>query len=270
MRIGGNTPDIWVLETRRGVASRITSSGVGHIMPVWSPDGRTILFAGGSPFNIFRIRADGSGDHERVIRSEHRQGPYDWSHDGRFIIFGDTAPETGTDLWILPVTPEGTPTPGTKPWPFAHERFNEQWGRFSPDTRWVAYQSNESGRYEAYIRPFPESGEKVRVSTGGGTFPQWGPQSNVAGCELFYVSPDSKLMMATLKLSARSVEPSVPRELFPMPPGLSELYPYDASADGQRFLINTSSDSPQPLNVIVNWPALLKKGPGAHEYLNAY
>jgi Tol biopolymer transport system component/predicted Ser/Thr protein kinase len=259
----GNRADVWLLETGRGVATRLTTGRTVHIYPVWSPDGRTILFSGGAPFNMFRIPADGTGPEERVQESGHRQTATDWSHDGRFLIYTDDAPETGFDLWILPVTPEGRPSPGAKPWPFAQDRFNEAWARFSPDTRWVAYQSDESGQNEIYIRPFPGPGEKFRVSTGGGTSPVWGPSLGAGRRELFYVSRDGKLLSSTVKLTAQSAEPSVPRELFPIPPGLFDIQPYDVTADGQRFLIKTPSDSPQPLNVIVNWPALLKRGSSA-------
>ncbi|MBZ5620758.1 MAG: serine/threonine-protein kinase [Acidobacteriia bacterium] len=257
----GRTPDLWILETGRGVASRLTSGRGIHILPVWSPDGRTILYSGGAPFNIFRVRTDGTGSEERVLESQDVLRVNDWSRDGRSVIYNQRAPETGTDLWTLAVTPDGKLAPGAKPRPFAREPFNQDRGRFSPDVRWVAYQSDESGRYEVYVRAFPESGQKFLVSTGGGAFPQWGPQSRAAGIELFYVSRDRKLMVSTLKLGAQSVEPSAPRELFPMPPGFganSTAESYDTASDGQRFLINAPSDSPQPLNVIVNWPALLK------------
>ena len=254
-----STPDIWLMETGRGVPSRLTSGTSVHIIPVWSPDGQTVLFAGGTPFNIFRIRADGTGGEERVQESQKAQVPSDWTRDGRFILYSEKGPESGDDLWILQVTADGRRAPGAKPWPFAHERFNENQGRFSPDSRWVAYDSDESGRYEVYVRPFPGPGEKVPISTDGGKFPQWGPQSGSGGRELFYVSRNNELMVTTVKLGPQSVEPSAPRELFAMPPGLNELAPYEAVADGQRFLINTPSDPSQPLNVIVNWPALLKK-----------
>jgi hypothetical protein len=257
----GRTSDLWILETGRGVPSRLTSSGGIHILPVWSPDGRTILYSGGAPFNIFRVRTDGTGAEERVMESQQVQRINDWSRDGRFIIYNERAPETGMDLWTLAVTPEGRLAPGARPRPFARGLSNEDRGRFSPDARWVAYQSDESGQYEVYVRAFPESGEKFRVSTGGGAFPQWGPESRAAGVELFYISHDRKLMASTLKLGMQSVEPSAPRELFPMPSGFgvnSTAESYDTASGGQRFLINAPSDTPQPLNVIVNWPALLK------------
>jgi len=125
----------------------------------------------------------------------------------------------------------------------------------------VAYQSDESGRYEVYVNSFPEARSKTRISTAGGTYPQWGPD----GRELFYMSPENKLMAVSIKLGADSVEASAPRELFTLPAldnGLDA--PYDVAPDGQRFLVRATpqQQAAQPLTVIVNWPALLNKGAG--------
>jgi hypothetical protein len=117
----------------------------------------------------------------------------------------------------------------------------------------VAYESDETGRWEVYIQAFPEPRGATRISTGGGRDPQWG----TGGRELFFVSPDNKLMVVSLKIGAESVEPSTPRELFPLPEVGGH---YDATPDGQRFLVRaTPEQATQPLTVIVNWPALLKK-----------
>jgi dipeptidyl aminopeptidase/acylaminoacyl peptidase len=250
--------DVWLLETARGVASRLTSRGI-HISPLWAPDGRTILFATGTPFNIYRIPADGSGREERVWGAENRQVPLDWSRDGRLILYYDAAPDTGLDLWTLEVTPDGRPRPGAKPQPYIRAPYNQVLGRFSPDTRWVAYQSDESGRWEVYAQSFPEAHQKIRISTAGGRNPEWGPD----GRELFYVSPDNKLMAVAMKFGPGSVEPSLPRELFALPRDTVGLGPYEAAADGQRFLVQVTTDKIEPLTVIVNWRALVKKGAGA-------
>ena len=242
---------VWLLETRRGVANRLTTS-ISPLSPVWSPDEKTILF---SRFAIYRIGVDGTGIEERVTQSPNVQSVSDWSRDGRFVVYSEVAPDTGRDLWVLPVTSEGRPSPGAKPWPFVREPFDQQTARFSPDTHWVAYQSDESGQFEIYVRSFPEPREKIRISTGGGTYPQWGS----GGRELFYQSRDGKLMVVTLTTTA-SLEASLPRQLFALPAFVPGPNPYEATPDGQRFLIPEPAASPEPLNVIVNWPALLKKG----------
>jgi len=243
---------VWLLETSRGVPSRLTSSPA--LSPVWSPDGRTILF---SVFAIYRVGVDGAAA-ERITQSPNRQNVSDWSRDGRYVMYAEAAPDTGLDLWILPVTPEGRPSPGTAPWSFLREPFNQTSGHFSPDTRWVAYMSDESGQAEVYVRSFPEPREKLRISTGGGAYPHWG----AGGRELFYVSRDGKLMVVTLKPAGTSLEASLPRELFALSAVLIGPNPYEPTPDGQRFLVSEPAASPEPLTVIVNWQALLKRGAG--------
>jgi hypothetical protein len=256
----GSNADVWVLETERGVANGLTSGQGIHISPIWSPDGRTILFGFGAPFNIFRMSADGSGSKERVTQSPNRQTMYDWSHDGRFVIYQETAPDTGIDLWTLAVTPEGRPAPGSNPRPYLRVPFDQTQARFSSDDRWVAYQSDESGQFEIYVQAFPEPHEKFPISTGGGTFPEWGP----SGSELYYVSKDGKLMSVKLKLAANKLEADPPHELFPMPAGFAGISPYEAARDGQRFLVGVTENGADPLNVVVNWPSLLKTDAGTH------
>jgi hypothetical protein len=157
------------------------------------------------------------------------------------------------------VTPEGKLAPDAEPQRHRRTPFNKSWGRFSPEShpRWVAYQSDETGRYEVYIQAYPDPRGKFQISTSGGQYPQWG----AGGRELFYVSPDNKLMVASLKMTAGSVEPSVPGELFPLPAVDIGWSPYDTTSDGQRFLVRaTPAQAGQPITVIVNWPALLMKG----------
>jgi Tol biopolymer transport system component/predicted Ser/Thr protein kinase len=244
---------LWLVETGRGVASLLTSTG--GLNPLWSPDGRTVLFSR-LPGIIYRINADGSGKEEPVTESTERRYATDWSRDGRFVIYTEEAQERGRDLWVLPVTPDGRLEPGAKPRPFVREPLDQHVARFSPDTRWVAYQSNESGQWEVYVRSFPEAREKLHISTAGGDNPQWG----AGGHELFYRSREGKLMVVTLKSSGTSLDASLPRELFTLPPSLPGPTPYEVTADGQRFLVSDVAANSEPLNVIVNWPALLKKG----------
>ena len=250
----GNNQGVWLMEIDRGgVASRLTSSP--GLAPVWSPEGRTILFSGTS--FISRINVDGAGGEERVTLPPNRKVVHDWSRDGRFILYNEAAQDTGRDLWVLPVTPEGRPSPGAKPWPFVRDRFDQTAGRFSPDTRWVAYQADDSGQFEVYVRSFPQSREKLRISTGGGHNPQWG----VGGRELFYVSRDGKLMLVRLTPLGTGLEASLPQELFALPASVtSGPNPYEVASDGERFLVSDIAASQEPLTVIVNWPTLLKKG----------
>jgi Tol biopolymer transport system component len=258
-RSSSGANDLWRLEVERGGSGRLTSNPTVNTYPVWSPDGRTVVFRSGVPSNLFRKESSGAGDEQRLTQSSTFQDPTDWSRNGRLVLYHELASGAGLDLWVIPVTPEGKLAPDAKPQPYLRTPFNESWGRFSPEAlpRWVAYQSDETGRYEVYIRAFPDTRGKFQVSTNGGQFPQWG----AGGRELFYVSPDNKLMAASLTMRADSIEASVPRELFPLPAADIGWSPYDTTSDGQRFLVRTTTAQVgQPLNVIVNWPALLKKG----------
>ena len=245
--------DLWVLDVDRGVPSRFTSRPGITTSPVWSPDGRTILFGSDIPSNLFRKEASGASGEQRLTQSPNPQFPMDWSRDGRFILYEqDTAPGDQRSLWILPVGPGDA-----KPKPYQRTALNESMGQFSPDTRWVAFQSDESGRYEIYIDAFPEPRGKVRISTGGGVLPQWG----AGGRELFYISPDSMLMSVSLKLGAGSVVAAAPHALFPLLVIDADVSPYDVARDGQRFLVLETAEhaARPPLTVIVNWPALLNR-----------
>lgn len=247
--------DLWLIDTERNVASRLTFKGIYHL-PIWSPDSRFVVFRSFTLPFLFRKDTNGSNEEQRLDLPPP-PGPYsawDWSRDGRFLLYAARG-----GMWILPVMPDGTPA--GKPKPYLTTSFFPGSGRFSPEPspRWVAYQSNESGQDEVYVQAFPEPRGKFQISTGGGRLPQWGS----GGREIFYVTPGYKLMVVSLNLGENSVEASAPRELFQLPSmdlqrGIS---PYDVAPDGQRFLVNVAP--PQLINLIVNWPALLKKGPSA-------
>ncbi len=245
--------DLWMLEVERGVASRFTSGPGGSWWPVWSPDGRTIAFSGGVR-NLFLKAANGVGDAQTLTRSPFLQNPLDWSRDGRFILYYQF--QNGRrDFWVQAMTPEGKAA--GEPTPYLRTAYSEFRGRFSPEPnpRWVAYDSDASGQWEIYVQSFPQPRGARRISTGGGNYPHWG----AGGREIVYLSPDNKLMSVNLKIGTDSVDPSAPRELFPLPAVGSEQDPYEVSADGQRFLIAAQDQVPQPLHIIVDWPALLRK-----------
>jgi Tol biopolymer transport system component/predicted Ser/Thr protein kinase len=257
-RPGG--PDICLLEVERGVANPFTFPPDSFIYPIWSPTGLAVLFTSYSTRNLYRKDSDGAGAERRLTQSPNSQYAADWSGDGRWILYWEIAPNTQRDLWVQPMTPEGEPATDAKPRRYLSTAANESWGRFSPEPspHWVAYQSDESGPFEVYIDAFPQPRGKKRISTAGGTYPLWGPE----GRELFYVSPDSKVMVVDLKVTADSVKPSAPRELFPLPAVDMGYSAYDVTPDGQRFLVLATPEhgASQPLTVIVNWPALLKDG----------
>jgi Tol biopolymer transport system component len=259
---GGGT-DLWIIDAERGLPRRLTSDARLDNYPIWSPDGRTVVFS--DTQNLFRTAVTGTGGQGLVLSGTNLRLVSDWSRDGSTMFYFEVFPATRSDLGTLAVTADGKVKDGAKPRLYLSTPAQEIWARFSPEPnpRGAAYQSDESGKNEVYIDTFPERSAVVRISTGGGAYPQWGPISGDRS-ELFYVSGNSKLMAAGLRLVQGRVEASAPHELFALAPAEAEAgsSPYDAAPDGQRFLVRTPVDSVRPLTVVVNWPTLLKKVSG--------
>jgi serine/threonine protein kinase len=241
-------PDIWVIELARGVASRLTSDPAADFLPVWSPDGSRIVFSSNreGSLNLYQKLSSGAGGEEELLKSPGQKQVVDWSPDGRFILYFSAGANTKSDIWVLPL--EGD----RKPYPLLQTEFAETGARFSADGRWVAYVSNETGTPEVYVREFQGSGGRWRVSTGGGNSPRWRRD----GKELFYAS-GGKLMAVDVKASGSSFEPGVPKLLFET----SVPLVFDVSGDGQRFLFlaPVEESSPEPIDVVLNWTADLKR-----------
>jgi len=162
----GNT-DVWLIDGSRTV--RFTFDPGPDAFPIWSPDGSEVLFDStrNGRRDLYRKPASGGGSEQLLFSSSETKAFNDWSADGRFILFLSNGPQTARDLWVLPMTGD------RKPFPFVKTKFDEWRGKFSPDGRWVTYQSNESGRFEIYVRPFPGPGGQWQVSTAGGISPLW-------------------------------------------------------------------------------------------------
>lgn len=240
--IAGNT-NVWLLDTGRGVPRRLTF-GLNDNSVIFSPDGSRIAHqAEGNRERtvVWERRSDGTGGETMLLAEpdEHEfHHPLDWSSDGRYILY--TVDTTGySDLRALPLFGERTP------FDVARTSFIESKGRFSPDGRWVAYQSNETGRAEIHVQAFPGPGPKSQVSVGGGTLPRW-PRH---GGELFYLAPDNRLMAVTVTRTGSTLETGPPRALFT----LKTTSSYEPSPDGQRFLVTAVVSEASPITVILNW-----------------
>jgi eukaryotic-like serine/threonine-protein kinase len=242
--------------------TRFTFEGSLNNPAVWTPDGKRIAFSSNKEGvqNIFWQLADGSGGLERLTTGDYAQIPMSWSPDGQLLAFFEVNPTTGYDIWVQQM---GAPSAGSgqlrKAQPFLRTTFNESVPKFSPDGNWLVYVSDESGRYEIYVQPYPRPGGKLQISTEGGTEPVWNPN----GRELFYRNGDK--MMAVDIATQPSFAAGKPRMLFEgkYQPTPGTAPNYDVSPDGQRFLMLKPSGSaeaaPTQINVVLNWFEELKQ-----------
>jgi len=236
----GKRSDIWVYEWERDILTRLTFAGETNGNPVWTPDGQRIVYSSrekGGAFNLWWIRADGSGNAQRLAESKSPQNADSWRPDGKVLAFDQPNPGTNYfDIMTLPI--EGDEKSGWKPGepkPFVNSAFNEWFPAFSSDGRWLAYESNESGSYEVYVRPFPGPGGKWQISTGGGLYPKWSRN----GKELFYRTLDSKIMAVTYTASGDSFHADKPQLWSPgqfTERGLGD-HNFDLHPDGKRFAV---------------------------------
>jgi Tol biopolymer transport system component/tRNA A-37 threonylcarbamoyl transferase component Bud32 len=245
--------DLWLFNIARKTWTRFTFQPCpGAGIPVWSPDSRRIVFGANRNglSDIYLKNSDGSGTEEVLVPAAGAdKTPWDWSSDGRFILF-QSDEKNVAKLFVLSVEGRGRPTP------LSQTQFNEWSARFSPDGRWIAYVSDESGRPEVYIRTFSAGSGKWQVSTAGGRDPQWRRD----GRELFYLAAENKLMSVEINSGDR-FQAGLPQVLFLMPEGSVEGL-YQVSADGKRFLIDPlagMNETVKPIDVVLNWTAALKR-----------
>jgi Tol biopolymer transport system component len=263
----GDGGDIWVTELSRGTTSRFTfEPAQDNSAPVWSPDGNAIVFASrreATKMGLYRKSADNAGGDELLFESDTPKRPSSLSSDGRTLVFLSLDPKTSQDIWTLSLSNDRRATP------WAQTPFNENQGVVSPDGRWIAYFSNETGQTEVYVRPFPSGAGKWQVSKDGGGFPIWRGD----GRELFYTTRQGTAIAAVdIKAGAASLEAGRIKTLFEertrlTNPGGGGTHPftnYAVSPDGQRVLIARAAtregdSGPAAIAVVANWAADIKK-----------
>jgi serine/threonine protein kinase/Tol biopolymer transport system component len=244
--------DLWVLELKRAVASRLTFDPGTDVFPVWSPDGSRIVFSSDrrGPFGLYVKDASGSGEAEELLFDERGLYGSAWFGEGKFLAYCRPDAETGPDIWTLPMDPPGDP------FPLVNSDFEELRPRFSPDGRWFAYHSAESGRFEVYVQPFPDARSRWQISTAGGSNSLWSADGN----EIFYADGAGRLVSVQVQ-TGDTFTSGPPVVLFDA--GISPTNPYReyaASPDGQRILLITPMEGEsRHLIVVQNWPILLEK-----------
>ncbi len=243
---------IWLYDLTDGAGNPFTFGSSANRLPIWSSDGSRVYFSSkrkGS-VGLYVKPASGAGEEEEVYRSEGWAYPTDCSRDGRFLVFTHYGRQDEWAVWVLPLFGEEKATM------LAGEKMKEPTARFSPDSRWVAYDSIASGRAEIYVATFPGPGGKWQVSRGGG----WAPRWRRDGKELYFVGGDDELMAVDVRVGT-SIELGAPRQLFKLPPIPNTSYWfYDVSADGAKFLVLYPVVTTQaPLALILNWTAGLTK-----------
>jgi eukaryotic-like serine/threonine-protein kinase len=254
---------LWIFDLFRDKQIRLTFGPVRTAFPVWAPDGKSVVFGSNTrgAYQLAQQPSDSTGSEQIILDSEMSKYATSWSADGRFLAYNTTTQGSAlTELWVLPLFGE------RKPYRFLQGGFNVGQGQFSPDGRWMAYSSDESGKPEVYVTRFPGAGTKWQISQAGGTSPRWRRD----GKELFYLAPDADLMLAEVDGSGTIFQVGAVRRLFHvlLKTGASRLdlnptneqIGYDAAPDGKWFVANAPTlGSPPPITLITNWTPELGK-----------
>ncbi len=252
-RVGA--PDLWIFDVARGLRSRFTFDPSPDGWPIWTADGKQVIFSsirkGKNRWNLYRKSVAGTGEDEILLESERDKFPTQCSPDGRSLLFvsrGD--PVTKSDLWVMPLSGGGEPTPVLR------SQFSEQAGILSPDGRFMAYESDESSKVEVYVTPFPTPSRKWQISTAGGEKPHWRHD----GKEIVYLAPDNKLMAVDVNPTGTDFQVGVSKTLFEIQPQRPGNV-FAMSSDARRFLVNTSivDQNSQPLTLVVPWTAAIDR-----------
>ena len=240
--------DIFIVDVDRGVRQRFTLDGSEERSAIWSPNQRDVIYTS-KGLNLYRRAADLSGDETAIIVDRSSKDPYDWSPDGRLVLYRRSSTETGNDLMLHPI--DGGPDR-----PVAASRYSETGGNFSPDGKWIIYVSDESGQFEVYATRV-DGGGKIQISSKGGSFPRWRGD----GREIIYLGGDRMLMSAMIQRTEPVLEVAAATPLFPLDVEASPGPIYDVTADGSRIIVaaRVTSKMPPSISILHNWPRLLPR-----------
>ncbi len=223
--------DLWLYDVANGRRVRLDANVADENWLIWSPDGRRVAFNSQRTrgLDLYQTSSRAGDRQELLLADDEGKWPVSWSADGKFILYVTNSAGTGNDIWVLPLSGD------RKPYPLMKTAAQENWAAFSPNGRWVAYSSTESGQAEVYVMPFPKSDSKWLVSRAGGFQARWRRD----GKELFFMAPDSKLMAAAVNGDGRDFEVSGMKALFEVRFPYAPYHAFDVAADGQRFLVNS-------------------------------
>jgi Tol biopolymer transport system component len=243
-----NNNDLWLTDARGGSPVRFTFDPGSDILGLWSPDGQRIVWSStrNGSFDLYEKEVSSTGQDTLLLRSEEPKFPLDWSRDGGSLLFRQIGPQTGHDIYVLPTNGE------RKPFAYLRTPAMENGGAFSPDGRWIAYNSDESGPYEVYIERFPTHGGKRQISPTGGSGARW----RADGKELYYHSLDGTLMAVSVTGDGATLTTGTPAPLFAFrAAGTMTVPSYAVTRDGQRFLLSAivETDPRAVLSVVQNW-----------------
>ncbi|AMY08399.1 translocation protein TolB [Luteitalea pratensis] len=243
--------DIYLVDLVRGVRQRLTMDPSHERSAVWTPDGRQVIYTSRG-LDLYRRAADFSGADEALVAEGTSKDPRDVSFDGARLLSRRSGGETTNDIWVVPLSGERTPRP------LLQTPANENYASFAPDARSIVFASDESGASEVYVMSLEPGGGKVQVSTRGGSFPRWRNRN-----EIVYVAPDQTLMSVAVTGAGATFAAGAPSALFKIDAVPGPGSPFDMTADGKRFIVNSRLPSrvPASINVIVNWTALVQPTP---------
>jgi dipeptidyl aminopeptidase/acylaminoacyl peptidase len=236
------TRDIWIYDAKSGDRTRFTSEPTDENWLIWSGDGQRVVLNsfGREHLDLFEAASRAFEPHTVLMNDSIAKWPVSWSRDGRFLLYVTNSSTTSNDIWVLPLTGN------RRPYPYLQTEASENWAAFSPDGKWVAYSSTETGSIEVYVSPFPSNGKRWRVSADGGSQARWRRD----GSEIFYLAPDRTVVATAVTINGGEFSVKGYDPLFEIRHPYGAYHAFDVTEDAKRFLVNTLVVSPTPATTV--------------------